>query len=170
LLRFSEHLSAEQGDAMFHHACAMGLEGIVSKRLTSRYKSGACKSWVKVKNPEYEGGRARRMASMMYRKPAGAANERSSRMSDEPSGPEETSIQRRARHAREGVEAVAEHAAKARAVDDKTARLKARRLARDEAERVDAAAKARVSPHAKQPSSKRKRSIKVENLNAENDG
>jgi ATP-dependent DNA ligase len=29
----------------------MGLEGIVSKRVTSRYKSGSCKSWLKVKNP-----------------------------------------------------------------------------------------------------------------------
>jgi hypothetical protein len=39
---------------MFRHARAIGLEGIVSKRLTSRYKSGACKSWLKVKNPAYE--------------------------------------------------------------------------------------------------------------------
>jgi ATP-dependent DNA ligase len=38
---------------MFRHACAMGLEGIVSKKLTS-YKSGACTSWLKVKNPAYE--------------------------------------------------------------------------------------------------------------------
>ena len=53
-LRFSEHLSAVQGQAMFRNACTMGLEGIVSKRLTSRYKSGACKSWLKVKNPAYE--------------------------------------------------------------------------------------------------------------------
>src|SRR5918993_3661936 len=36
---------------MFRHACAMGLEGIVSKKLTSRYKSGRCASWLKVKNP-----------------------------------------------------------------------------------------------------------------------
>ena len=49
-----EDLSAEQGEAMFRHACAMGLEGIVSKRATSRYKSGSCKSWLKVKNPAYE--------------------------------------------------------------------------------------------------------------------
>ena len=27
-------------EAMFRHACAMGLERIVSKKLTSRYKSG----------------------------------------------------------------------------------------------------------------------------------
>jgi bifunctional non-homologous end joining protein LigD len=39
---------------MFRHACGMGLEGIISKRADSRYKSGRCFSWVKVKNPEYE--------------------------------------------------------------------------------------------------------------------
>jgi len=39
---------------MFRHACAMGLEGIISKRVDSRYKSGRCLSWVKVKNPGYE--------------------------------------------------------------------------------------------------------------------
>jgi hypothetical protein len=54
VLRFSEHLSGVDGEAMFRHACALGLEGIVSKKLTSRYKSGACKSWVRVKNPAYE--------------------------------------------------------------------------------------------------------------------
>jgi bifunctional non-homologous end joining protein LigD len=44
----------EVGEAMFRHACAMGLEGIVSKRVASRYKPGACLAWVKVKNPAYE--------------------------------------------------------------------------------------------------------------------
>jgi bifunctional non-homologous end joining protein LigD len=39
---------------MFRHACTMGLEGIVSKRVVSRYKSGSCLAWVKVKNPAYE--------------------------------------------------------------------------------------------------------------------
>jgi ATP-dependent DNA ligase len=39
---------------MFRHACRLGLEGIVSKRATSRYRSGRCLSWVKVKNPAYE--------------------------------------------------------------------------------------------------------------------
>ncbi len=29
-----------------------GLEGIVSKRLTAPYKSGPCKSWVKMRNPK----------------------------------------------------------------------------------------------------------------------
>jgi ATP-dependent DNA ligase len=30
----------------------LGLEGIVSKRLASPYKSGPCKSWIKVRNPK----------------------------------------------------------------------------------------------------------------------
>jgi ATP-dependent DNA ligase len=54
------HRLAQRGEAFgFCHrrswlACAMKLEGIVSKKLTSSYKSGACKSWLKVKNPAYE--------------------------------------------------------------------------------------------------------------------
>ena len=42
------------GEAMFRHACRLGLEGVVSKRATSRYKSGRCDAWPKVKNPGYE--------------------------------------------------------------------------------------------------------------------
>jgi hypothetical protein len=38
--------------AVFRHACAMGLEGIVSKRLTAPYRSGPCRDWIKVKNPD----------------------------------------------------------------------------------------------------------------------
>ena len=34
------------------HACKMGHEGIVSKRLGSRYRSGRSKEWVKFKNPD----------------------------------------------------------------------------------------------------------------------
>jgi hypothetical protein len=48
-IRCSKHLSAEHGEMMFRHACAMG-----EANSTSRYKSGACKSWLKVKNPAYE--------------------------------------------------------------------------------------------------------------------
>ena len=51
-----------EGEAMFRHACAMGLEGIVPKRVTSRYKSGSNLSWLKVRIPAYErraGGVAR---------------------------------------------------------------------------------------------------------------
>jgi len=53
-IMFSDHLGGTDGEAMFRHACALGLEGIVSKRVTSRYKSGRCLSWVKIKNPGYE--------------------------------------------------------------------------------------------------------------------
>jgi bifunctional non-homologous end joining protein LigD len=49
-VRLNEHL-AHPGDDVFHHACAMGLEGIVSKRLGSRYRSGRTKDWLKFKNP-----------------------------------------------------------------------------------------------------------------------
>ena len=50
-MRFSEHLD-EDGETIFQHARKMGLEGIVSKRRDFPYRSGRCKSWVKVKNPK----------------------------------------------------------------------------------------------------------------------
>jgi bifunctional non-homologous end joining protein LigD len=40
------------GDVLFAHACKLGCEGIVSKRLGSPYRSGRSKYWVKVKNPK----------------------------------------------------------------------------------------------------------------------
>jgi bifunctional non-homologous end joining protein LigD len=36
---------------VFKHACALGCEGIVSKRLGSRYRSGRSRDWLKLKNP-----------------------------------------------------------------------------------------------------------------------
>jgi ATP-dependent DNA ligase len=39
----------ESGDVVY--ACALGCEGIVSKRLGSRYRSGRSKDWLKFKNP-----------------------------------------------------------------------------------------------------------------------
>jgi bifunctional non-homologous end joining protein LigD len=38
------------GDKLFAAVCNLGLEGIVSKRLTSVYKSGPSRTWIKVKN------------------------------------------------------------------------------------------------------------------------
>jgi bifunctional non-homologous end joining protein LigD len=49
-LVLSEHID-EPGDVVFRHACKLGLEGIVSKRLGSRYRSGRSRHWVKSKNP-----------------------------------------------------------------------------------------------------------------------
>jgi ATP-dependent DNA ligase len=41
----------EPGDVVFRHACQLGFEGIVSKRLGSPYRSGLSWHWVKSKNP-----------------------------------------------------------------------------------------------------------------------
>jgi bifunctional non-homologous end joining protein LigD len=52
-LRFSEHLEGD-GQAIFRHACYLGLEGIVSKRRDARYRSGRSLTWRKIKNADYE--------------------------------------------------------------------------------------------------------------------
>src|SRR6188472_3526294 len=51
-VRLNEHLEHPEGDVVFRHACEMGLEGIVSKRLGSRYRSGRSPDWLKFKNPQ----------------------------------------------------------------------------------------------------------------------
>jgi bifunctional non-homologous end joining protein LigD len=51
-LRVVEHLEGD-GEAIFRHACALGLEGIVSKRRDARYRSGRSVTWLKIKNPDY---------------------------------------------------------------------------------------------------------------------
>jgi bifunctional non-homologous end joining protein LigD len=50
-LHFNEHIDDEPGDVVFRHACQLGLEGIVSKRLGSPYHSGRTRYWIKSKNP-----------------------------------------------------------------------------------------------------------------------
>lgn len=42
------------GQALFEHACSYGFEGIVSKRLASRYASGPTHNFVKVKCPQWK--------------------------------------------------------------------------------------------------------------------
>jgi bifunctional non-homologous end joining protein LigD len=49
-VQFSENLSGD-GERMFEHACKLGLEGVVSKRRESGYRSGRSKTWLKIKNP-----------------------------------------------------------------------------------------------------------------------
>jgi ATP-dependent DNA ligase len=46
----NEHYEGD-GEIVFQHACKLGCEGIVSKRLGSTYSAGRSKYWVKVKNP-----------------------------------------------------------------------------------------------------------------------
>jgi bifunctional non-homologous end joining protein LigD len=48
-IRFNEHIEGD-GPTVFVHACKMGLEGIVSKRKDSAYRSGRSPDWLKMKN------------------------------------------------------------------------------------------------------------------------
>jgi bifunctional non-homologous end joining protein LigD len=50
-LRFNEHMEEADGPLVFQHACKLGLEGIVSKRRNSSYRSGRSPDWIKSKNP-----------------------------------------------------------------------------------------------------------------------
>ena len=52
-IRLNEHIEDVDGAVVFRQACVMGLEGIVAKRLDSRYRSGRSREWVKVKNPAH---------------------------------------------------------------------------------------------------------------------
>jgi ATP-dependent DNA ligase len=49
---FGEALAAV-GGVLFAKACELGLEGIVSKREGSFYKSGPSRNWLKTKNPDF---------------------------------------------------------------------------------------------------------------------
>src|SRR5215471_8839282 len=49
-IRFNEHMEGD-GPTVFAHACKLGLEGIVSKRKDSGYRSGRSPDWLKMKNP-----------------------------------------------------------------------------------------------------------------------
>jgi bifunctional non-homologous end joining protein LigD len=50
-VRLNGHLEHDDGAVVFRHACALGCEGIVSKRLGSPYRSGRSKDWLKFKSP-----------------------------------------------------------------------------------------------------------------------
>jgi bifunctional non-homologous end joining protein LigD len=39
------------GPTVFAHACKLGVEGIVSKRIDAPYRSGPHSAWIKVRNP-----------------------------------------------------------------------------------------------------------------------
>ena len=49
-IQLCEHIEDVDGAVVFRQACVMGLEGIVAKTLDSRYRSGPCREWIKVKN------------------------------------------------------------------------------------------------------------------------
>ena len=52
-VRLCEHIEDVDGAIVFRQACVMGLEGIVAKRRDSRYRSGRCREWIKIKNPAH---------------------------------------------------------------------------------------------------------------------
>jgi hypothetical protein len=54
--RLNEHIE-EEGPTVFHHACKLGLEGIVSKHKNSRYRSGPS-GLDQEQEPERAGGEA----------------------------------------------------------------------------------------------------------------
>ena len=49
-IQYVEHTEGH-GEKLFEAVCDLGLEGIVSKRLTSVYRSGPSRAWLKIKNP-----------------------------------------------------------------------------------------------------------------------
>jgi ATP-dependent DNA ligase len=44
--------TADDGATILRQDWRMGLEGIVSKRLSAPYRSGRCRDWLKIKNPD----------------------------------------------------------------------------------------------------------------------
>jgi hypothetical protein len=66
---FNEHL-AEEGPIAFAHACRLGDEGIVSKKVDSTYRSGPCRVWIKARNPAQQCSRPLiREANLSFRRP-----------------------------------------------------------------------------------------------------
>jgi bifunctional non-homologous end joining protein LigD len=51
-IQLNEHCDDLPADIVFRHACKLGFEGIVSKRLDSPYVSGRSRHWLKMKNPQ----------------------------------------------------------------------------------------------------------------------
>jgi bifunctional non-homologous end joining protein LigD len=60
-IRLSEHLD---GDAVYRHACKLGLEEIVSKRYDAPYRSGRSPHRMKGEDPD--GAAAKRIAEIEW--------------------------------------------------------------------------------------------------------
>ena len=56
-IQYVEHAEGH-GDRMYEAVCKLGLEGVISKRLTSVYRSGPSRAWLKIKNPKAAATRA----------------------------------------------------------------------------------------------------------------
>jgi bifunctional non-homologous end joining protein LigD len=51
LCKSRQHLEHPETALVFANAPKLGVEGVVSKRLGSRYRSGRSRDWLKFKNP-----------------------------------------------------------------------------------------------------------------------
>jgi bifunctional non-homologous end joining protein LigD len=58
-IRFNEHCDDLPAAIVFRHACKLGFEGMVSKRLGSPHRSGRSRDWLKMKEPERTRSEAR---------------------------------------------------------------------------------------------------------------
>ena len=58
-IQYSAHLKGS-GASVLAHACRLGLEGIVSKRVDAPYRSGLSNVWLKSKNPASEAVRRKK--------------------------------------------------------------------------------------------------------------
>ena len=50
-IQYVEHTEGD-GAEIFAAVCRLGLEGVVSKRISAPYRSGPTKTWLKIKNPK----------------------------------------------------------------------------------------------------------------------
>ena len=50
-IQYDAHTEGDGGE-LFEAVCKLGLEGIVSKKLTAPYRSGPSRTWIKIKNPK----------------------------------------------------------------------------------------------------------------------
>ena len=48
-IRLCEHIEDADGAVVFRAACNLRLEDVVAKRRDSRYRSGRCREWIKIK-------------------------------------------------------------------------------------------------------------------------
>jgi ATP dependent DNA ligase domain len=68
------------GAEMFKAVCKLGLEGIVSKKLDSPYKSGPSKAWLKIKNPNAPAATRARWTGLSSLRPGCAEDSKKQRL------------------------------------------------------------------------------------------
>jgi ATP-dependent DNA ligase len=68
-IRLCEYIEDVDGAIVFGQACVMGLEGIVAKRRDSRYRSGRCREWIKIKNPAHPAIERAMLIALSKRRP-----------------------------------------------------------------------------------------------------